>query len=181
VAPSRLVWAERVPKRAHLARHQHAGLFLDSFVYNAHSTATDALRAGLPVLTVARETFASRVAASLLRATGLEELREWGLKGFEDLAVELASQRPHALQALRTRQLEALRAMHGGAARARPPALFDIERYTTEFERGGKLMWEVRAANRAPMHIVAAPRAAAHRRTEAERVGNDRARWKRPR
>ena len=76
VAPSRLVFAPRRTKRAHLERMKHADLFLDSFVYGAHSTATDALRGGLPVLTVRGDNFASRVATSLLLNVGC---RRWDL------------------------------------------------------------------------------------------------------
>ena len=74
VDPQRLVFAKRLPLADHLARHRLADLFLDTSPYNAHTTASDALWAGLPVLTRIGETFAGRVAASLLQAIGLSEL-----------------------------------------------------------------------------------------------------------
>ena len=90
VAPSRLVFAPRRTKRAHLERMKHADLFLDSFVYGAHSTATDALRGGLPVLTVRGDNFASRVATSLLLNVGLPEMGSASAKVYERVAVALA-------------------------------------------------------------------------------------------
>jgi predicted O-linked N-acetylglucosamine transferase (SPINDLY family) len=74
----------------HLARHQQADLFLDSFPYNAHTTASDALWAGLPLLTLMGESFASRVAASLLYAIDLPELVTSSQAEYESLAIELA-------------------------------------------------------------------------------------------
>ena len=70
VAPERLVFAPKLPHAEHLARHVHADLFLDTFNVNAHTTASDALWAGLPVVTLAGRQFAARVGASLLRARG---------------------------------------------------------------------------------------------------------------
>jgi len=74
LAPDRLVFATRIPLAEHLARHGAADLFLDTWPYNAHTTASDSLWAGLPVLTVRGESFAARVGASLLTAVGLPEL-----------------------------------------------------------------------------------------------------------
>ena len=74
VAPERLVFGSRLPLSEHLARHRLADLFLDTLPYNAHTTASDALWTGLPVLTQLGDTFAGRVAASLLTAIGLPEL-----------------------------------------------------------------------------------------------------------
>jgi predicted O-linked N-acetylglucosamine transferase (SPINDLY family)/glycosyltransferase involved in cell wall biosynthesis len=102
IAPQRLVFASSLPVDEHLARHRLADLFLDTLPYNAHTTASDALRAGLPLLTRTGETFASRVAASLLRATGLPELITATESEFEELAVDLAHH-PERLQALRHR------------------------------------------------------------------------------
>jgi protein O-GlcNAc transferase len=90
VAPDRLVFAERLRLSDHLARHRHADLFLDTFPYNAHTTSSDALWAGLPVLTLMGESFASRVAASLLNAVGLPELITRTQEEYEALAIELA-------------------------------------------------------------------------------------------
>jgi predicted O-linked N-acetylglucosamine transferase (SPINDLY family) len=77
----------------HLARHRVADLFLDTLPYNAHTTASDALWAGLPVLTQMGETFAGRVAASLLNAIALPELITTSPQAYEKLAIELAANR----------------------------------------------------------------------------------------
>ena len=101
VLPDRLVIAERMEKlEDHLARIRHADLFLDTFYYNAHTTASDALWAGLPVLTYMGDTFAGRVAASLLTAVGLPELITHGHAEYESLALKLATQ-PNQLAAVR--------------------------------------------------------------------------------
>jgi len=92
VDPARLIFADRVPSPSeHLARHRLADLFLDTLPYNAHTTASDALWTGLPVLTQLGETFAGRVAASLLTAIGLPELIVETEAQFERLAIELAT------------------------------------------------------------------------------------------
>jgi len=90
VDPARLIFANHMPLDEHLARHRLADLFLDCLPYNAHTTASDALWAGLPVVTCAGEGFASRVAASLLSAVGLPELITQSQNDFEDLAIALA-------------------------------------------------------------------------------------------
>ncbi|WP_017327796.1 FkbM family methyltransferase [Synechococcus sp. PCC 7336] len=93
IVPDRLVFAPRLDQLSdHLARHQLADLFLDCFPYNAHSTASDALWAGLPVLTCAGRSFASRVAGSLLQTIGLSELVTYTLEDYEALALKLATQ-----------------------------------------------------------------------------------------
>ena len=90
VDANRLIFAERMPLPEHLARHRQADLFLDTFPCNAHTTASDALWAGLPVLTLMGESFASRVAASLLNAIGLPDLITHSQQDYETLAIELA-------------------------------------------------------------------------------------------
>jgi predicted O-linked N-acetylglucosamine transferase (SPINDLY family) len=90
IPADRLVFAGRLPLPEHLARHRQADLFLDTFPYNAHTTASDALWAGLPVLTLTGQSFASRVAASLLNAIGLSELITNTQEEYEALAIELA-------------------------------------------------------------------------------------------
>jgi protein O-GlcNAc transferase len=102
IAPERLVFCRRADSEAHLARHRLADLFLDTFPYNAHTTASDALWAGLPVLTCAGRTFASRVAGSLLRAVGLAELITTSLQVYEQVALKLARDSLH-LDTVRTR------------------------------------------------------------------------------
>ena len=90
VEPHRLVFAERMPMAQHFARHKCADLFLDTLPCNAHTTASDALWAGLPVLTRMGESFASRVAASLLNAIGLSELITTSAADYERMAIGLA-------------------------------------------------------------------------------------------
>ena len=90
IEPDRLVFAKRVPLGEHLARHRLADLFLDTFPFNAHTTASDALWTGLPVLTCLGETFAGRVAASLLNAIGLPELISTTLEAYEHMAIDFA-------------------------------------------------------------------------------------------
>lgn len=99
VDPNRLIFAKRLPSASeHLARHRLADLFLDTFPYNAHTTASDALWAGLPVLTRVGESFASRVGASLLATVGLSELVVNSIEQYEDLAVSLAADRTRLLE-----------------------------------------------------------------------------------
>ncbi|CAK4076047.1 unnamed protein product [Aphanomyces euteiches] len=86
ISPSRLRFLPRVSKREHLLRQHEADLFLDTFVYGAHSTATDAIAGNLPVLTLAGDTFASRVGISLLTSCNLKSLIVYSAKEFEDIA-----------------------------------------------------------------------------------------------
>ena len=91
VNPERLVFAQRIALADHLARHRMADLFLDTLPYNAHTTASDALWAGLPIITQLGATFPGRVAASLLASIGLSELVTSSQDGYRALAVELAT------------------------------------------------------------------------------------------
>ena len=145
VHPARLVWADRVPKAEHLRRHAAADLLLDTLIYGAHSTATDALRGGLPLLTVRGEQFPQRVGASLLRAVGAKQelLAVDSLRDFEDLAVSLAG----------TRRLRALRARLADEGRA--SRLFDTRAFTRDLERAFHAVWEGHAlAGRLAHHVV---------------------------
>jgi predicted O-linked N-acetylglucosamine transferase (SPINDLY family) len=90
VSPERLIFAPRVPLAQHLARHNVADLFLDTLPYSAHTTANDALFAGLPVLTCVGDTFAGRVSGSHLLAIGLPELITHNLDDYAALALKLA-------------------------------------------------------------------------------------------
>lgn len=123
VSSDRLVFAPRMGLDEHLARHRQADLFLDTFYYNAHTTASDALWSGLPVLTCLGGTFAGRVAASLLNAIGLPELITGSREEYTSRAIELAT-RPELLSAIR-RKLAAHR-------ETRP--LFDTARFTRHLE-----------------------------------------------
>ena len=91
IDPKRIIFSKALPLEEHLARHKAADLFIDTFPYNAHTTCSDSLRVGLPVLTLQGETFASRVSSSLLNAVGLKELITYSSKEYEDLAVEFAT------------------------------------------------------------------------------------------
>jgi protein O-GlcNAc transferase len=130
VDPQRLVFAERVSIDEHLARNPTADLMLDTFPYGAHTTANDALLAGLPLLTCAGEVFTSRIAGSQLLAIGLPELVTTSLEAYEALALDLA-RNPEALAALRTR-LAANRHTH---------PLFDMARYARDFAAALERAW----------------------------------------
>ncbi|MFM7424152.1 MAG: TIGR03032 family protein, partial [Elainella sp.] len=129
VDPARLVFAPRVSKQAHLERHAHADLFLDTRYYNAHVTASDALWAGTPVVTVLGQTFASRVGASLLTAAGLPELIAPDLATYEQLALHLATH-PSELQALKQR------------LQTRDSALFNKAQTVRHLEAGYRAIWQ---------------------------------------
>jgi predicted O-linked N-acetylglucosamine transferase (SPINDLY family) len=106
IEPARLVFAKPATLEAHIARHGCADLFLDTTPYGAHTTAADALWAGLPLVTCTGESWASRVGASLLRAVGLPDLITGDLAAYADLAVSLAGD-PARLASLRAHLLEA--------------------------------------------------------------------------
>lgn len=131
IAAERLVFAPRMELSEHLARHRLADLFLDTLPYNAHTTASDALWAGLPLLTCRGDTFAGRVAASLLQAIGLPELITTNLEEYEARARSLAVQ-PEELRSLRDKL---------SANRSTAP-LFDTPRFTWHIESAYSLMWE---------------------------------------
>ncbi|QHI99947.1 tetratricopeptide repeat protein [Xylophilus rhododendri] len=138
----RIVWAEALPLDRHLARHAHADLFLDTFHFNAHTTCSDALWAGLAVLTVPGASFASRVAASLLKAAGLPEMVVDSVKAYEQKAVALA-RAPEEIRALRER-LEAGR---------RTMPLFDTRRFARRLESAFEAVWARQLQGLAPDHI----------------------------
>lgn len=131
VDPARLVFAPRVKMEEHLARQRRADLFLDTLPYNAHVTASDALWAGLPVLTRVGSAFAARVAASLLHAMGLPELIARSSEEYEDLALELAKN---------TALLANIRARLARNRETHP--LFDTERFRRHLEAAYFAMWE---------------------------------------
>lgn len=142
IDPLRLVFAGRMALPDHLARHRAADLFLDTTPYNAHTTASDALWAGLPVLAQLGTTFPGRVAASLLTAIGLPELIASGPDEYEKLAVELA-RRPDKLAAIRDT-----------LARNRSSApLFDTPLFARHIESAYAAMHDRLLAGRQPDHI----------------------------
>ena len=131
IASDRLVFAERLPLPEHLARHHQADLFLDTFPYNAHTTASDALWAGLPVLTLAGQSFASRVAASLLNEIGLPELITSSQEEYEALAIELA---------LNPNKLADIKLKLANNRLSAP--LFDTPLFTKNLEAAYRVMYE---------------------------------------
>ncbi len=139
LAADRLILADPLPKPAHLARVGLADLFLDTLVYGAHTTASDALWAGVPVVTRLGDAFASRVGASVVRAHGLPELVVEDLGAYRRLAVALAND-PQRLAALRARTR---------ANRATMP-LFDTARGVRHLERAYLAMWRRHAAGLPP-------------------------------
>jgi predicted O-linked N-acetylglucosamine transferase (SPINDLY family) len=142
INPSRLVFAKRMPLAEHLARHHLANVFLDAFPCNAHTTASDALWAGLPVLTLMGQSFASRVAASLLTAIGLPELITTSPQDYEALAIELAKN-PEKLMVLK-QKLTSNRLI---------TPLFDTPQFTKDLERAYVQMYERYQADLVPESI----------------------------
>jgi predicted O-linked N-acetylglucosamine transferase (SPINDLY family) len=146
VDPERLVFAPRVALPEHLARHRVADLFLDTLPCNAHTTASDALWAGLPVLTLPGKSFAARVGASLLTAIGLPELIAETRATYEATAIALARDAPR-LGSLRERL---------AANRLREP-LFDSRRLTRHLEAAYAAMFERHRSGLPPADIVVPP------------------------
>src|SRR5579883_713719 len=143
VSPDRLVFAPRCKLPEHLARQRLADLFLDTLPCNAHTTASDALWAGLPVLTCAGRSFAARVAGSLLRAAGLPELVTHSIEDYEALALKLARD-PGLLAGIR-RKL---------AANRLTTPLFDCERYCRHLEAAYQHMWRTWQNAEPPKHFA---------------------------
>jgi protein O-GlcNAc transferase len=140
VSSDRLIFATRTPSVAdHLARLRQADLFLDTLPYNAHTTAADALWAGVPVLTCPGPTFPGRVAASLDRAIGLSELIVPSLEEYEKLAFALAHD-PARVSALKGKL-----ARHRGTQ-----PLFDTKRFARNIEAAYRTMWERYRLDRSP-------------------------------
>ena len=146
VVGARLVFAPRDTPHRHLARHRLADIVLDTLPYGAHTTASDALWAGVPVLTCIGDTFAGRVAASLLHAVGLPEMITHTLDGYEALALKLALDKD-ALAAIASR-LRDNRDTH---------PLFDTLRFTRHLEAAYTRMWERAQRGEAPVHFAVPP------------------------
>jgi predicted O-linked N-acetylglucosamine transferase (SPINDLY family) len=146
IDPARLIFAPRVEPAMHLARHRLADLFLDTSPYNAHTTASDALWTGLPLLTCKGQQFDGRVAASLLETVGLPELITDTLERYETLALDLARD-PGRLAGLRARLAE---------NRLSSP-LFDIGRFCAAIESAYLRMVERARAGLAPESFAALP------------------------
>jgi protein O-GlcNAc transferase len=142
IGSERLVFAEPIDLPDHLARHASADLFLDTFYYNAHTTASDALWSGLPLVTRLGDTFAGRVAASLLNAIGLPELVTHTSDEYEQLALELSVNRDKLF----------LIKQRLGENRLKYP-LFDTTLFTKHIESAYQKMWERHRMNLKPDHL----------------------------
>ena len=127
----RLIFAPRVTMAQHLARQTCADLFLDTLPYNAHTTTSDALWMGLPVLTCAGDTFASRVAGSLLKASNLEELITYSLQNYESKALSL-SNNPVELKRIKAQLTKYNKKL----------PLFDVAQFTRDIESQYQTMWK---------------------------------------
>jgi predicted O-linked N-acetylglucosamine transferase (SPINDLY family) len=144
IAPERLIFGPILPMAEYLARYRSADLFLDTLPYNAGTTASDALWMGLPVLTVPGESFASRMAASLLTAAGLPELIARSRADYESCAIALATD---------GQRLEALRRKL--AANRDRCALFDTAAFTRNLESLYGQMYQRHLAGLPPEHLYA--------------------------
>jgi predicted O-linked N-acetylglucosamine transferase (SPINDLY family) len=131
VDAQRLIFAPRVGVGEHVARHAVADLFLDTYPYGAHTTANDALLAGLPLLTCVGDTLVSRIAGSQLLAIGLSELITTNFADYEALALKLATE-PALLASHRQRL----------AANRKTTPLFDMARYARDFEDAMLRIWD---------------------------------------
>jgi predicted O-linked N-acetylglucosamine transferase (SPINDLY family) len=137
----RIVFAPRLAPAEHCARIALADLFLDTLPVNSHTTASDALWAGVPLITVAGKTFTSRVATSLLHAVGLPQLSVASLADYERLALRLA------------READGLRALRGHIAAARRP-LFDAALYARRLEAAFEEIWRRDQRGEAPHRVM---------------------------
>jgi len=142
IDPTRLIFANRLPLAEHLARHQQADLFLDTSPCNAHTTASDALWAGLPLLTKQGSTFPGRVSASLLQAIGLPELIADTQSTYETLAIEYGNS-PEKIQKIKQKLL---------VNKINLP-LFNTQLFTTQLEDVFSKMIEQARANLSPADI----------------------------
>lgn len=142
VAPARLVFADRPEKPAHLRRLGLADLALDTRIYNGHTTSSDALWAGLPVLTLRGRHYPARVTASVLQAIGLPELIAHDLGQYREIALTLARD-PAALAELKAKL----------ARNRRTQPLFDSPRFTRHLETVYRTMWERHLSGLAPALI----------------------------
>lgn len=147
VSPHRIVFAKRLPLAQHLARHRQADLFLDTLPCNAHTTASDALWAGLPLLTCMGPTFPGRVAGSLLLALDLPELVTYSLEAYEAQALTLARS-PETLQKLRIRLAE----------RRTTHAPFNTQRLSRHIEAAYETMWARHQRGEPPQGFAVPPR-----------------------
>ena len=145
IDPGRLVFAREAPYLEYLARYRRADLFLDTLPFNGGATVSDAVSMGVPVLTCAGESFAARMAGSVLTSLGLPELITSSLEEYEAAATALARD-PQRLGQLR-RRLE----------RSPSQTFFDTDRYRRHLESAYRTMWELHMAGRPPAAFTVAP------------------------
>jgi predicted O-linked N-acetylglucosamine transferase (SPINDLY family) len=143
VNAGRLIFAEKLPQPEHLARHKHANLFIDTFNVNAHTTASDALWAGLPLVTKLGKGFAARVAGSVLNALGLPELITENEHDYESLILKLATN---------SKKLANIKEKLAANRLTQP--LFDTEQYTKNLEDGYKQAYQNYFEGRPPRTII---------------------------
>ena len=143
VNAERLIFADRLPQDEHLARHKLADLFLDTFNYNAHTTTSDALWAGLPIVTKLGKSFSARVAGSLLNSVGLQELITHSEAEYEELILRLSLQ-PETLSEIK-KKLSANRLSY---------PLFDTQKYTKNIEQAYHLAYERYFNDQKPSTII---------------------------
>jgi protein O-GlcNAc transferase len=158
----RLVFAPRVPYAQHLGRLALADLFLDTLPFKAGTTASDALWAGLPVLTCAGEAFAARMAGSLVNALGLPELITYSLEDYEQRALELTTDQAARLTSLRERLSQ---------QRTRAP-LFDTARFTRYLESAYARMHDLHESGAPPQSFHVPPMADVLSMTDAPPTDN---------
>lgn len=142
VDPGRIIFAEKISNSEHLARHQHANLFVDTFNYNAHTTASDALWSGLPIITKKGQQFSSRVCASLLEAIGLPELITENEYKYEEL-INFYASNPSKLLSVKKKLSQNI---------LKEP-LFDSLRYTRNFEKALEKTIDINLKNNEPEDI----------------------------
>ncbi len=145
IHPNRLIFAPKVPKDEHLARHKLADLALDTRIYNGHTTTSDALWAGVPVIAMIGTHFASRVSSSILNAVGCPLIAR-NLQEYQDFAVRLANN-PNELNMIRQKLAK---------YRLTQP-LFDTPRFARNLENAYRQMWEIFKSGQSPRQIYPSP------------------------
>jgi len=139
----RLVFSSSLPKSKHLNRYLYTNLFLDNFPYNAHTTASDCLRLGTPLITLSGNMFQSRVSASLLKTLQMDELITYTEEEYKNLAIEIGNNNKKYIQIknkLRKNLLES--------------NLFNPKIYTKNFEKALKLIYEKYESKNTIDHII---------------------------
>jgi len=143
ISPDRIIFANRMSVSDHLARHKLADLFLDTFPYSAHTTCSDALWSGLPIVTLMGNSFASRVGGSLLKAIGLKDLITKNITTYENLILKLAND-PKKLKNIRKKLNQ---------NRFKMP-LFDTKTYTKKLESSYTKIYKRYHEGKLPKNII---------------------------